>query len=109
MFRSRRAAALAVCLLLAVAHTWPLARHPGRYSLNDNADAELNEWIMAWVAHQLPRDPVHLFEANIFHPAHDSLAFSEPLIVPALMGAPLAWSGASPVLVYNVILIAGFG
>ena len=105
---SRRAAALAICLVLALAHTWPLALHLGSYSRNDNADTELNEWIMAWVAHQVPRDPIHLFEANIFYPAHDSLAFSEPLIVPALMGAPLAWAGASPVLVYNVVLILGF-
>jgi hypothetical protein len=51
---------------------------------------------------------MHLFEANIFYPAHDALAFSEPLIVPALLGAPLAWAGASPVLVYNLVLIAGF-
>jgi hypothetical protein len=108
MSSSRRAAALAICLLLALAHTWPLALHLGSYSRNDNADTELNEWIMAWVAHQVPRDPIHLFEANIFYPAHDSLAFSEPLIVPALMGAPLAWAGASPVLVYNVVLILGF-
>jgi hypothetical protein len=108
MIRSRRLTALAICVLLAVAHTWPLARHPGRYSRNDNADAQLNEWIMAWVAHELPRDPGHLFEGNIFYPAHDSLAFSEPLIVPALMGAPLAWSGSSPVLVYNLILMLGF-
>src|SRR4051794_38343491 len=108
MLRSRRAQALGLCVLLAVLHTWPLARHPGRYSLNDNADAQLNEWILAWVAHQLPRDPLHLFEANIFFPAHDALAFSEPLIVPALLGAPLAWAGASPVLVYNLVLITGF-
>lgn len=107
MLRSRRAAAFVICLLLAIAHTWPLALDPGRHSRNDNADAELNEWILAWVAHQLPRDPFHLFEANIFYPAHDSLAFSEPLIVPALMGAPMAWAGASPVLVHNIILILG--
>jgi hypothetical protein len=50
---------------------------------------------------------MHLFEANIFYPAHDALAFSEPLIVPALIGAPLAWAGASPVLVYNLVVIAG--
>jgi hypothetical protein len=108
MFRSRRAAALALSLLLAIAHTWPLALHPGRYSRNDNADTELNEWILAWVEHQLPRDPLHLFQANIFYPAKDSLAFSEPLIVPAILGAPLAWAGASPVLVYNLVLILGF-
>jgi len=108
MLRSRRTAAFAICLLLAIAHTWPLALHPGRYSRNDNADTELNEWIMAWVAHQLPRHPTQLFEGNIFYPAHDTLAFSEPLIVPALIGAPLAWAGGSPVLVYNLVLIVGF-
>src|SRR5262245_16262129 len=108
MLRSRGATVLGVCLLLAIVHTWPLAVHPGRHSLNDNADAQLNEWILAWVAHQLPRDPGHLFEANIFYPAHDALAFSEPLIVPGLMGAPLSWTGGSPVLVYNIVLIIGF-
>jgi hypothetical protein len=108
MIRNRRVAALAISLLLAIAHTWPLAIHPGSLSRNDNADAQLNEWIMAWVAHQLPRHPFQLFDANIFYPAKDSLAFSEPLIVPAIMGAPLAWAGGSPVLVYNVVLILGF-
>jgi len=108
MLNARRCGAFGICVLLAVLHTWPLALHPGRYSRNDNADTELNEWILAWVEHQLPRDPAHLFEANIFYPAHDALAFSEPLIVPAIMGAPLAWAGASPVLVYNLVLILGF-
>src|SRR6187549_47271 len=107
MSRSRRTAALLFCLLLATMHTFPLVLDPGRYSRNDNADTQLNEWILAWIQHQLPRDPLHLFEANIFYPAHDALAFSEPLIVPALIGAPLAWAGASPVLVYNLVVIAG--
>jgi hypothetical protein len=106
MSRSPRTAALLLCLLLATVHTWPLVLNPGRLSRND-ADTQLNEYILAWVAHQLPRAPLHLFEANIFYPAHDALAFSEPLIVPALMGAPLAWAGASPVLVYNLVVIAG--
>ncbi|MEP6917324.1 MAG: hypothetical protein ABJC89_16855, partial [Acidobacteriota bacterium] len=69
---------------------------------------QLNEWILAWIAHQLPRVPAHLFQGNIFYPAHDTLAFSEPLIVPALLGAPIAWLGGSPVLVFNLMVIAGF-
>ncbi len=100
--------AFALCCALAIVHTWPLATAPGTLSRNDNGDAQLNEWILAWIAHQLPRDPTRLFQGNIFHPAPDTLAFSEPLIVPALLGAPLAWLGASPVLVYNAMLIAGF-
>ncbi len=99
---------LVICVLLALLHTWPLATAPAILSLNANGDAMLNEWILAWVAHQVPRHPITLFDANIFHPANYALAFSEPLIVPALMGAPMAWLGASPVLVYTVLLIAGF-
>ena len=46
-----------LCLLLAIVHTWPLAADPGTHSRNDNGDAQLYEWILAWVAHQLPRAP----------------------------------------------------
>jgi hypothetical protein len=95
------------CALLAIVHTWPLATAPATLSLNDNGDAQLNEWIMAWVVHQLPRAPAELFQANIFYPAPDALAFSEPLIVPALLGAPVAWLGGSPVLVSNLMVMAG--
>jgi hypothetical protein len=99
--------AAAVCLLLTTGHTWPLATAPHSLARHDNADVMLNEWILAWIAHQLPRDPLQLFDANIFFPARDSLAFSEPLIVPALIGLPLRVAGASPVLVHNVLVIVG--
>ena len=100
--------AAAVCAGLAIIHTWPLAAAPGTWCRNDNGDAQLNEWILAWVAHQLPRSPAHLFDTNIFYPARNTLAFSEPLIVPGIMGAPLHWLGASPVLAYNIVLLLGF-
>lgn len=103
----RHAAAAAIFGVLAVLHTWPLASNPARLSRNENGDALLNEWIIAWVAHQLPRRPLQLFDANIFHPAPDALAFSEPLIAPALLAAPALWLGASPVLAHNLLLLAG--
>ena len=99
---------LALFVVLAIAHTWPLATAPSTLSRNDNADAVLNEWIVAWVAHQAPRSPRHLFDANIFYPEANTLAYSEPLVVPALTAAPLFRLGASPVLVYNLLLLAGF-
>lgn len=104
----RRAGLLAVFLTLATLHTWPLASAPGSLSRLDNADTALNTWIVAWVQHILPRDPARLFEAPIFHPEHHALAYSEHLLVPALIGAPLSWMGLSPVLVYNLLVIAGF-
>lgn len=104
---SRHATAAAACVLLAALHTWPLVTAPRTLSLNFHGDALLNEWALAWIAHQLPRAPADLFDANIFYPARRSLAFSEPLLAPAVIGAPLSWLGASPVLVFNVLLLAG--
>ena len=100
-------AALALFACLAVVHTWPLATAPARLSRNDTPDTILNEWILAWDAHQAVHDPRHFFDANIFYPERHTLAYSEYLIAPAAMGAPLLWLGASPVLVYNLLLLAG--
>jgi hypothetical protein len=101
-------ASLGVFVALAVAHTWPLASAPGLLSRNDVADTVLHEWILAWVAHQLVTDPLRLFDANIFYPERYTLAYSDHLIVQSVMGAPLTWAGFSPVLVHNVVLIAGY-
>ena len=98
----------ALFVALAVLHTWPLASAPGVLTRNDVADTVLHEWILAWVAHQIVTDPLHLFDANIFHPEPNTLAYSDHLIVQSLMGAPLAWLGGSPVLVHNIVLIAGY-
>jgi hypothetical protein len=95
-------------VVLSALHTWPLVTAPAHLSRNNNADTILNEWTVAWVAHQIVRDPVHLFDANIFYPDRRTLAMSENLIAPALMGAPLLWLGASPVLTYNLLLMLGF-
>src|SRR5262249_20772354 len=79
----------------------------GRLSRNDTDDTLHHEWILAWDAHQLANDPLHLFDSNVFYPERNTLAYSDHLIVQAVMVAPLVWSGASPVLAYNVALIAG--
>lgn len=100
--------ALLVCALLAVAHTWPLARDLGGLSRHDNADTTLNAWIVAWVAHALPRDPVHVFDAPIFHPDRRTLAYSEPLLVPGALAWPLRAAGLDATATYNLLALAGY-
>jgi hypothetical protein len=95
-------------VLAAVIHTWPLASAPGSLGRVDNADAALNAWIVAWVGITAPSAPLRLFDANIFHPEPRTLAFSELMLPQALMGAPLTLAGFDPVLVYNLLVIAGF-
>ncbi|MGE3956219.1 MAG: hypothetical protein AB7H96_05825 [Vicinamibacterales bacterium] len=105
--RGVHALTLALFLLLAVVHTWPLATDPGGLSRNDTHDTIHHEWIMAWDAHALATGPLGLFDTNTFHPERDTLAYSDHIIVQALLGAPLLWAGASPVLAYNIVLMLG--
>jgi hypothetical protein len=105
--RNRRLASLALFAALTIAHTWPLAGDPGRWSRLDNDDAALYTWVISWVAHQAVRAPLDLFNAPIFHPEQRTLAYSEHMLVPSLMGAPLLWAGASPVLVHNLLFMLG--
>lgn len=101
-------AAFVLFAALSALHTWPLASAPHTISRHDNSDAMLNEWIVAWVAHALPRDPAGLFDAPIFHDEPNTLAFSEHLFAQSLMGAPLLWAGVPTLLVYNLLVLAGF-
>jgi hypothetical protein len=105
--RRRALLALAFFIVLAAIHTWPLVTAPATLTRHDNADTFLNQWTLAWVAHAVAHQPLRLFEANIFHPEPHTLAYSEHLVVQGLMGAPLAWLGASPVLVCNIVVLAG--
>src|SRR6185436_3671255 len=84
--------------------SWPLVLHPATQGVTDRPDGRLNAWILAWDVHALAHAPTRLFDAPIFHPLPDSLAFSENLIVPALLGAP-ALAAGGPVLGYNVVLL----
>jgi hypothetical protein len=103
-----RLAVLGLFVLLAIVHTWPLAARPAVNSRVDNGDYNLNVWAVDWVARTLPTDPAHLFDANIFHPARLTLAYSEPLILQGALAIPAVWLGVPPVLTFNLLLIAGF-
>jgi hypothetical protein len=74
----------------------------------DLVDAYFSIWRLAWIAHQLPSSPLHLFDANIFFPERLTLAYSDAVLAPGLVMAPLFWIRISPVLIYNLVLLAGF-
>ncbi|HKB11155.1 MAG TPA: glycosyltransferase family 39 protein [Vicinamibacterales bacterium] len=76
--------------------------------VHDDGDPLMVTWVLAWVAHQLPLAPAHLFDANIFYPERNTLAYSETLIVPGTIAAPLHWLGVGPILIYNLVFLSGF-
>jgi hypothetical protein len=106
--RRNAAGLVLLCVALAALHTWPLVLAPHRYSRIDNGDYQLNAWALSWVAHQVTRDPRHLFDGNIFWPERRTLAYSEAMIVQGLMAVPPRALGASPVLTFNLVMLAGF-
>jgi hypothetical protein len=92
---------------LTAVMTYPQAFHLSD-RVHDDGDPLLNTWALAWVAHQVPRAPAHLFDANIFYPERRTLAYSETLLVPAMFAAPLFWAGLGRLLVYNLVFLSGF-
>jgi hypothetical protein len=98
---------LASFLVLAAALLAPLSIHPASLVI-PNEDVYGNAWAMSWVVHQLGRDPVHLYDANIFYPVPKAFAYTEPLLPQAVQAMPLFWLGASPLLAHNLVLLATF-
>jgi hypothetical protein len=98
-------AALAIGFALALILRDQIAQP---YSVPDHGDPLFSMWRIGWVNHQIFADPRHLFDANIFHPDRLTLTLSDPIILPALMGAPLEAIGLHPVVVYNAVLMLAF-
>jgi hypothetical protein len=101
---------LAVCLYLGLAlvTTYPLWLHLAEAVPGDIGDPLLNTWILAWDAHALLVKPLHFFDANIFYPLPNTLAYSEHLVSTALLAMPLGLISGEPVVAYNLSLLLSF-
>ncbi len=106
----RREAALVALAgaALAVALTFPLAAHPGRLGRVDNADGQFSIWNVAWVARAIVVSPTHLFDANIFYPHRDTLAYSESNLGAGLVAAPVYWATRNPFAAHNAAVLFAF-
>jgi hypothetical protein len=103
---------LAWYVVLAIVLTWPLARDPfGQLAaLHGPGDPYLNLWILGWDLETLSRAPLdvvtgRVFEAPIFHPARQTLAYSDHFLVVALFVWPVYALTGSPVAAYNALLV----
>ena len=91
-------------LLGATVFTYPLVWNLDD-AVKDIGDPLLDTWAIAWVAHQLPRDPLHLFDANRFYPETGTLAFTDPMLAISIPVAPVQWLFNNPVLTLNVAML----
>jgi hypothetical protein len=101
-------AVLVAGTLLAAVMTWPLAIKMGRLGRIDNGDGQLSIWNVAWVARTLAVDPTHVFDANIFHPHTDTLAYSENNLGAGMLALPGYWTTRNPLTAHNSAVFIGF-
>jgi hypothetical protein len=110
--RARAIRPFVLCMLSVAASivmTWPLATGLDRLGRTANSgDARVSVWNVAWVAHALLTDPADLFDANIFHPHRNTLAFSEANIGAGVVGLPAWWLTRNPETAHNVVVLFTF-
>ena len=104
MARFLRVAALFA--VLTVVMTWPQATSLATRAAGHH-DVFFNMWRFGWVAHAIANAPLDLLDGNIFHPEPRALTFSDAMPVEAFIAAPLLWAAVPPVLVHNLLLLAG--
>jgi len=106
--RLTRGAGLAIFFLALTAYlTWPLLPRMAD-GISPSPDSLLNLWALAWNYHILPREPLSLFDANIFFPRLDTLAYSEHLFGVALIAAPAYLATGNVIFAYNFAIVLSF-
>ena len=93
--------------LLTVVMTWPWARH-WRDSVTDLGDPYTIGYTLWWDYHATFNQPTNLFDATIFYPYRDTLAFSEHDYGIALLFFPLFAAGVAPLTVHSLATMAAF-
>lgn len=105
----RALAAVALAVSAAVLMTWPLASAPGTLGRTAHSgDARYAAWNVAWVAHALTTNPSDLYDANIFHPHRNTLAYSEGNIGAGLLAIPVWLVTRNVHAAYNSVLLFSF-
>lgn len=106
------ATAVAVYVLAAIVFTWPLALHPASHLAGPPGpgDSLLNLWILGWGMQAFVGNPMdvltgRVFNANIFHPAESTLAYSDHMLAQSLLLAPLYALTGDAVLCDNLLLL----
>ena len=72
--------AAALYAALTVLFAYPISVRPGEVLFGDNPDTHLFIWTLAWDTHAFLHHPLGIFNANIYYPYPNTLAYSENLI-----------------------------
>lgn len=95
---------LFTALTMVMAAPWSL--HPATRVLVDAPDTHLFIWTLAWDVRAFVTSPLTIFDANIYYPLPNTLAYSENLIGSAFVAAPILWLTGDAVLAMNLVALS---
>jgi len=104
----------ALLAALTVLATWPLALRLTDSLPGDYGDPVFVTWAIGWVSAKLTAaltDPAalsQLWDANIFVPEPQTLAFSEHFLGQSVLTLPFYWVSGNLLVSYNVAFLASF-
>jgi hypothetical protein len=98
---------LAAFTLIAIVLTYPQISHMRTFIAGDSGDSLLEMWVLRRVEIGLPHGWHVLWNAPIFVPAHDALAYSDTLFPVALVHWPLR-TLFGDVLAFNLIYLGSW-
>jgi hypothetical protein len=96
--------------------TWPLAAHLTTHLPRTHLICDFDQrqmiWALAWTSHRLVTDPLHLFDANIYHPLPHTLLYAEagfgalPFFLPTYLATGDATLAANVMFLGSLALTA---
>jgi hypothetical protein len=93
-----------VFVVLVCLYTWPLVLDLGGH-LRHYYDADNFVAVEGWIARRLVTAPRALFDTNVFYPYGSTLAYADPMLVSAVIFAPVYAISRNPILAYNVTIL----
>jgi hypothetical protein len=89
--------------------TWPLIAGLGHLGRTQNSgDGRFAVWNVAWVARTLITNPADLFDANIFFPHRQALAFSEANLGAGALAVPVWALTRNAFAAHNSVVLFAF-
>jgi hypothetical protein len=94
--------------VIALALFPTVVAHLANAFAGDLGDPPSQAWILAWDVHALRTNPAHLYDAPIFYPFHDVLAYQDTLLGLLPLAAPVLLLTGNAVLTYNLMFLLSF-
>lgn len=101
----RRLTVVGLYAVLTLAMTYPIGVNPAGLKLGGGSDPSLYVWTIGWGTHALTHAPWAAFDANIFFPHKNTLAYSENALGSSLLALPAMWATGDALVATNVVAL----